>query len=237
MINRIKKFWATLGLISIELLLVVALFLFALIVFAYITYDVFGVDNTSFDEAVFEAVRPFISDTNTRIMRFTTFFATHRFLLPANIILAAYFIFRKHRWYSIRIPVVALSSYVVMALLKLFFSRPRPLDPVFRAAAGFSFPSGHAMSAVTFYGLLIYITWRNVENAFVKWVLTIALSFVILLIGFSRVYLRVHYASDVLAGFSMGLVWLVLSLWLMKRIENYTRKEIAPAVNSNKSAL
>jgi membrane-associated phospholipid phosphatase len=54
--------------------------------------------------------------------------------------------------------------------------------------------------------------------------------FFILLIGFSRVYLRVHYASDVLAGFSLGLVWLVLSLWIMKKIETYTRKEIAPAV-------
>jgi undecaprenyl-diphosphatase len=231
MISSIKKFWATLGLISIELLIVLALFAVALLAFAFISYNIFGLHQTNFDERAFRMIQPYISDTNTRIMNFITFFATHTFLLPANIILGAYFIFRKHRWYSIRIPVVAASSYIVMALLKLFFSRPRPADPVFQAAAGFSFPSGHAMSAMTFYGLLIYIVWKNVERRSLKWLLTIVLAVIILLIGFSRVYLRVHYASDVLAGFSMGLVWLVLSLWVMEKVEKYTRKEIAPAVN------
>jgi membrane-associated phospholipid phosphatase len=230
MIRTLKKFWATLGLISLELLIVLALFVVSLLAFGFITYNIFRLDETNFDANVFISLRPYITETNTQVMNFITFFATHTFLLPANIILAFYFVFKRHRWYSIKVPVVALSSYLVMALLKLYFSRPRPDDPVFRTAAGFSFPSGHAMSAMTFYGLLIYITWRNVENPFVRWLLTVLLMFFILLIGFSRVYLRVHYASDVLAGFSLGLVWLVLSLWIMKKIETYTRKEIAPAV-------
>ena len=231
MISTIKKFWATLGLISVELLVVLILFGVSLITFIFITYNIFGLDETEFDSRIFLSIHPFVNDTNTAIMRFVTFFATHSFLLPANIILAGYFIFKKHRWYSIKIPIVALSSYLVMALLKLYFSRPRPDNPVLDAAMGFSFPSGHAMSAVAFYGLLIYLVWRNVELALNRWLLTILLVVIILLIGFSRVYLRVHYASDVLAGFSMGLIWLVLSLWTMSRIERYTRKEIAPVVN------
>lgn len=236
MLRTVKKFWATLGLLSIELAIVLLLFIVALLAFSFISYNIFGLDDTNFDQQVFAKVRPFISETNTTVMRFVTFFATHTFLLPANIILAGYFLFKKHRWYSIKIPVVALSSYIVMALLKIYFNRPRPDDPVYQAAAGFSFPSGHAMSAVTFYGLLIYIVWRNVESTFSKWLLTILLAFVILLIGFSRIYLRVHYASDVLAGFSLGLVWLVLSLWIMQRVEKFTSKEIAPVVNADSTS-
>jgi membrane-associated phospholipid phosphatase len=105
------------------------------------------------------------------------------------------------------------------------------LDPVFEAARGFSYPSGHAMSAMTFYGLLIYIVWQKIENKVFRWTLIILLTSIVFLIGFSRVYLRVHYASDVLAGFSVGIIWLVISLWVMGKIENYTRKEVAPAIN------
>jgi undecaprenyl-diphosphatase len=231
--RTVKKFWAVVGLLSIEVLIIILLFIAALIAFAFITYNIFGLDKVDFDQHVFAHLRPFVTDTNTQVMYFITFFATHKFLLPANLLLAFYFIFKRHRWYSIKIPVVALSSYLVMALLKLYFSRPRPDDPVYQAAAGFSFPSGHAMSAMTFYGLLIYLTWRNIENIAARLLLCFVLICIIFLIGFSRVYLRVHYASDVLAGFSLGLVWLVASLWIMRRIENFTRKEIAPVVEEN----
>lgn len=116
----------------------------------------------------------------------------------------------------------------------MFFQRPRPLDPVYEAARGFSFPSGHSMSAMTFFGLLIFIVWDKTENKILRWLLSILLVLVIFAIGFSRVYLRVHYASDVLAGFSLGLIWLVISLWTIGKLEKYTKKEIAPVVNDNK---
>jgi undecaprenyl-diphosphatase len=119
-----------------------------------------------------------------------------------------------------------------MASLKIFFSRPRPDHPVYEAARGFSFPSGHAMSAMTFYGLIVYLVWKNVENRALRWLLTILLVLFIFLIGLSRVYLRVHYASDVMAGYSLGLVWLISSLWVMNKIENYTQKNIPEEANA-----
>ncbi len=88
------------------------------------------------------------------------------------------------------------------------------------------------MSAMTFYGLLIYLVWKNVDSVILKWILTFLLIIFIHLIGFSRIYLRVHYASDVMAGFSLGLIWLVISLLTMHRIEKYTKKEIAPEVEA-----
>ena len=233
MVRRIRKLVASIALLSIELIIVLILFAFSLITLAFIIENIFGLKNSNFDAQVFQSIRPVITDTNTRIMRFITFFATGEFLVPANILLIIYFLFiRRHRWYSLSVPVVSLGSFIVMWSLKQYFSRARPDDPVLRAAMGFSFPSGHAMSAMTFYGLLVYIIWKNVDNLTFKWILTILLIIFIHLIGFSRIYLRVHYASDVMGGFSLGLIWLVLSLWVMHRIEKYAKKKIAPEVEA-----
>lgn len=231
MVRHIKKIYASLALLSAELIIVLVLFVLSLGSLAFVINYIFELKGTSFDARAFDAVRPFISDSNTRIMRFITFFATGEFLVPANLVLAAYFLFFiRHRWYSLRVPVVSLGSFIVMWSMKLYFSRVRPEDPVYKAAMGFSFPSGHAMSAMTFYGLLIFLVWKYVQNTTVKWILTILLIIFIHLIGFSRIYLRVHYASDVIGGFSLGLIWLVLSLWAVHRIEQFTRRKIAPEV-------
>jgi membrane-associated phospholipid phosphatase len=233
MVARVRKLIASIALLSIELIIVLVLFVLSLLTFAYVINYIFNLKNTGFDSFVFDAVTPMIGDFSTSVMRFITFFGTGKFLVPANILLALYFLFlRKHRWYSLRVPVVSLGSFIMMFSLKLYFSRPRPGDPVFDAARGFSFPSGHAMSAMTFYGLLIFLVWKNVENTALRWALTILLVIFIQLIGFSRIYLRVHYASDVVAGFSLGLIWLVLSLWVMHKIEVYTRRNIAPEIEA-----
>jgi undecaprenyl-diphosphatase len=117
-----------------------------------------------------------------------------------------------------------------MFLLKLIFHRDRPLTPLLEAAKGYSFPSGHALMSITFYGLIIFLVWQNEKNIWLRWLLTILLALLIISIGVSRVYLRVHYASDVLAGFCVGLMWLLLSLWLLNKIEIYSRKKVDPVL-------
>ena len=157
-----------------------------------------------------------------------TFLGTHTFLIPANLLLTAWFLFiKKRRWYSIKVPAVALSSLLLMFILKLIFHRDRPLSPLLQVAKGFSFPSGHALMSVTFYGLLILIVWQNIQQAWLRWILSVFLVLLIMAIGLSRVYLRVHYASDVLAGFAVGLVWLLFSLWFLSKVEKYGKKNIA----------
>jgi undecaprenyl-diphosphatase len=168
-------------------------------------------------------------------MQFFTFLGTPPFMIPANILLVSYFAFiKKHKWYSIKIPVISISSLVLMLGLKQVFNRPRPLIPLVHAAQGLSFPSGHALTSMTFYGLLIYIVWERVKNRYLKWSLIVALIILIHLIGFSRIYLRVHYASDVMAGFALGLIWLVISLWALRHIERFTHKKIDPVVEEKK---
>lgn len=225
--NRAKRAWAQLALLSFELILILVLFFISVLGFAFLVNRIFRLKRTGMDNRVFNFMEKYTTDTNTGIMKFITFFGTHTFLIPANLALIAYFLFiRRHKWYSIKVPVVAIGSVTMMSLLKLFFSRPRPLTPILSEVRGFSFPSGHAMSAMTFYGLLIYLVYRYLTGAITRTVLIGFLGLFILMIGVSRIYLRVHYTSDVLAGFAMGIIWLVVSLWVMSKIEKITQREV-----------
>jgi len=171
---------------------------------------------------IFDKIKPGVSAVNNKIMLFITFLGKHQFLIPANLILIFYFLLvTKQNWFTIRVITISISSLVLMLLLKQLFQRKRPLSPLLKAAKGLSFPSGHAIMAVTFYGLMIYILQHTIDSSWLKFLATFLLILLVVLIGFSRVYLRVHYASDVLGGFIIGLLWLLISLAVIKWLEGY----------------
>lgn len=229
--ERIRKFWASLALLSVEMIAVLAIFIISLIAFVLITRRVFHLRNEALDFKVFDALEPYVNETNNQIMLAITFLGKHEFLIPANLILIAYFLFiKRHKWYSIKVPAIALSSLALMFILKNLFGRQRPLIPLLEEARGLSFPSGHALMSITFYGLLIYITYKSTENKPLKWSIISFLLVLILLIGFSRIYLRVHYTTDVMAGFATGFLWLVFSIWMINRMEKFSRRNIDPVV-------
>jgi membrane-associated phospholipid phosphatase len=226
-----SKFWASLALLSIDVLIIMIMFIISMIGFIWIAKYVFLDDKTEFDDNAFAFLQGWVSDFNTDIMNFFTLLGKHEFLVPAHIVLIGWFLFiRRHRWYSIKVPVIGVSSGLIMIFLKDIFQRQRPLIPLLEPVGGLSFPSGHALCSMTFFGLLIYFVWRHVEKPMVKYFLTFVLAITILMIGLSRVYLRVHHASDVLAGFAFGLIWLVLSLKILEAMENKTKKKVGPVV-------
>ncbi len=102
-------------------------------------------------------------------------------------------------------------STILNQLLKFAIQRPRP-DVSLRLVeiGGFSFPSGHSMAAMAFFGLFIWLSWHHVHDRRVRAGLTALLCVAIAAVGFSRVYLGVHYASDVLGGFCASLIWLTV---------------------------
>ena len=104
-------------------------------------------------------------------------------------------------------------------ILKLLFSRPRPFELMLIEETGYSFPSGHAMLSLAFYGFLIYIVWKVNLSKMVKKILTAFLIILILLIGVSRIYLGVHYPSDILGGFAISLVYLIIFIKLVKKYD------------------
>lgn len=227
----VKKFWAGVALLSVEMAVIFGVFFLSLYAFIFMTRTVFLLRNEDMDNRVFDVLKPYINDTNTGIMNFITFFGKHEFLIPANLLLIGYYLFiKKHRWYSIKIPTIVISSMLLMFGLKRVFARERPEGQLLEAAENFSFPSGHALMSVTFYGLLAYITWHSVKNKTARGVIIALLILWILLIGLSRLYLRRHYYSDVVAGLAMGFLWLVLSLKVIRQIEKRGKTVLDPIV-------
>ncbi|MEJ8758224.1 phosphatase PAP2 family protein [Pontibacter sp. H259] len=225
-----KKLAAGIALFTVELLFVWLLFIACVFVFFYISSQIAQGDELGVDDAAFDFAASIATPGFSNFIEFITFFASRQFLTPAALLLVAYFVFvRKHRWYSLKVPVVALGSITLNVVLKYFFDRPRPLLPL-TEASGLSFPSGHTMVAASFYGLLIYLVWHNVKKLWLRYVLIAFLSVFVIIIGFSRIYLRVHYATDVLAGFAAGFMWVVIGIYILRRLERYSRKEITPVL-------
>jgi membrane-associated phospholipid phosphatase len=172
------------------------------------------------DLAIFEKIRGLTNHRTNQFMLFITFLGKHQFLVPANLLLIFYFLLMtRQTWFSVRVVAIALSSLVLMLVLKRLFKRKRPLSPLLKAARGLSFPSGHAIMAVSFYGLIIYCILHSGWEVNTEILMTTLLVLLILLIGFSRIYLRVHYSSDVIAGFIIGFIWLMISLFVIGKAE------------------
>ena len=226
-----KKALALFALFTVELLFIWSVFISCLVLFFFLAREILHGQEVDFDMIAFAFADSLGTPAFDSFMKSITFFASRDFIVGASLVLIFYFLFiRRHRWYSIKVPVIAIGSISLNLILKFLFERERPIIPHLVKSYGLSFPSGHAMISASFYGLLIYLVWVNVKNPLKRWVLVVALALFIMLIGFSRVYLHVHYASDVLAGFAAGLLWVIIAVYVLKRIERYSRRNIAPIV-------
>ncbi|WP_426490738.1 phosphatase PAP2 family protein [Hymenobacter sp. 102] len=194
------------------------------VAFLALSREVFDQDAATFDAEAFRWTRQLLGPDRQNWVEAVTFLASRNFITAAGCLLINWFLLmRRHRWYSLLVPVVALGSITLNLVLKQLYNRPRPLLPL-TSASGLSFPSGHAMISASFYGLLIYLVWTNVRRPVWRYGVVVALSLLILLIGLTRVYLRVHYATDVLAGFTAGLGWLVVAIPVLKQLEIQAKK-------------
>ncbi|WP_413465972.1 phosphatase PAP2 family protein [Metabacillus litoralis] len=101
---------------------------------------------------------------------------------------------------------------MLVQLLKHTYQRERPSIIEVIDAVGYSFPSGHAMVSLIFYGFLTYIMARKTSSKALKWSITSLASILVLSIGLSRVYLEAHYPSEIVVGYLAGSVWLILNL-------------------------
>ncbi len=115
----------------------------------------------------------------------------------------------------VNVGAVAVFCWIVKHIVK----RPRPEGIALIEETGFSFPSAHTMGSVVFYGFLIFLIWKYLKNKPLKITLTIVLSIFAIMIGYTRVYLGVHYATDVLAGMFAGIAYLAVAIVLFVVLE------------------
>ena len=206
--------------ISLRFLIAAGVFILFLILFAVIADEMVLEKENNFDELAFRKLAGITNASTTRVMGFITFFGSTSFLLPAYILLIGYFLlFKKTRRLSLDIAATGITSTILLFAAKDVFHRQRPFHPLVLNVNGFSFPSGHSFCSFTFFGLLIYILWNHKINAGAKWALTIFFFLFATAIAVSRVYLHVHYASDVIAGFCLCITWLSISFWIMRKFE------------------
>ena len=179
-----------------------------LIGFLALAEDVFNKEIMNGDIIGYKVVSTFlISDFATPIAKFVTNFGGAIFLIILTI---ALFILIKNKKIGVSIFLNLALITILNQLLKRILQRPRPTEYRIIEETGYSFPSGHSMVSMAFYGYLIYLIYKYVKNKYVKWISIVLLSILICSIGVSRIYLGVHYTSDVLGGFFISISYLII---------------------------
>jgi undecaprenyl-diphosphatase len=179
-------------------------------------------DSRRFDRAVLLWIHSNFPGWLEEPMRIVTALGYYWVVLPLLALVALLFYRRGWKLSAILLTVSSVGSFLLTAILKSVFERARPelFDSGYHASF-YSFPSGHATIAVGFYGMLTLILGYRLRG-FARWAVVLSGVLVVLLIGFSRLYLGVHYPTDVLAGYLSALLWLVCvgavyALWLSIR--------------------
>lgn len=181
--------------------------------------DLYALDGEARDMAT-----SFASPALTTFMEWTTALGSVWVAVGITLVLAVVLAYRKHLWAVFALGLVMGPGEGLVYALKFFFERVRPMDKLVHAG-GYSFPSGHSFTAAALYGFIIYLLWsRHLSTRHLgrglRIAVTVVLALVILGVGVSRIYLRVHYFTDVVGGFALAAGWLLAVMTLVRLFRN-----------------
>lgn len=183
------------------------LFFIGVLLFLVITEHLLAQELDTFDQMVYDFVIRIKNPIVTSFFKGITYFGNVFWLIAIVFLL---FLFFREKPYSIWM----LTSLIIITLLnvglKSLFMRPRPEGIRLIEEFGYSFPSGHSMISMACYGLLAYLAFKKMKKPMFRFISCTCLILLIFLIGISRIYLGVHYASDVLAGFAFSISYLIV---------------------------
>ncbi len=171
-------------------------------------------DIYKFDDFVYKYVSLIISPKMTTFLKIITNLGSAATVISLCVISL---IFLKNKIYGKLIALNLVIIAVLNVIIKNLVERPRPTGYNIIDETGYSFPSGHSMVSMAFYGFAIYLVYRYIKNRNIKIILISLISLLILLIGISRIYLGVHYASDVAEGFCISITYLILFVHILSR--------------------
>lgn len=186
-----------------------------LILFSIFAYKIVMDKSIYIDKIVYDFICDnFMSERMTNIVKILTSLGSALVVIILTIVL---FIAIKNKRIAVSIVINLIVITILNNLLKIIFLRPRPNVNNLILESGYSFPSGHSATGMAFYGYLIYLIYKYVNNKKIKIPLIIFLSLIIVAIGLSRIYLGVHYASDVLGGFLLAIVYLIIFITIANK--------------------
>lgn len=185
-----------------------------IILFLIIGLHIIEIDNNIVDKTIYNLIISLKSDIVTKIFKIITSFAGIPFMVIVSIIVL--FIKKlKHNRFIIILNLI--NDVVLNNVLKLIFKRDRPIDIMLVEESGYSFPSGHTMVACIFYGFIIYLVNKSKYTRKTKIIINSILTILILLIGVSRIYLGVHYATDVIGSYLIGISYLIIFIHFVEK--------------------
>ncbi len=176
---------------------------FLIILFGILTYLVINDYARIIDNGVYNFIHSFSSPLLDKFMKVYTQLAGPTILFC--IALSLWYIFRKKKGILIFINLCLV--FILNTIVKVIIGRERPIDINLITETGYSFPSGHAMVSMAFYGYIAYMIGQKLKKK--RWLSYTVCGLLILFIGISRVYLGVHFATDILAGWTAGLLFLI----------------------------
>jgi membrane-associated phospholipid phosphatase len=194
----------------------VFLFFFSVTALILVTNKLIENELSPFDNLIYDTLSKLISEDRTDLMKIISDMGSVYILGAEAVVLLLFFWLKpKYRFHGKMIVVNLIAVSLLNLLFKTIFHRARPDILQLVSAGGYSYPSGHSMISAAFYGYLVYLSLLYMKKPW-KYFLSCGLLLLILSIGISRIYLGVHYASDVIAGFLTSLSWLTLFITLTK---------------------
>jgi len=167
----------------------------------------------NFDSFIDSAIRN--NSTLDNLAKFITDIASTTIIVILFLLLLSILIYRKKIYEGFFAVASIVGSFILGYLVKLLVARARPESSIIEET-GYSFPSGHALKALIFFSLLIYLFKNDIKSVVLRNIFVSVNVLLIILIGFSRVYLHVHWASDIIGSWLLGLFWLYLMIFLFK---------------------
>ncbi len=185
----------------------IVVFLISLFTFLYLTNNYETMWIREIDEGLLEWLINHTQTVTVFIFEIITVMANWQTIVLGSLILL---ITMRDKLMVLLVSSITGLVFIVNETLKAMFERPRPNVMHLTHATGYSMPSGHALCAMVFYGLIMVFFVSKIEDKRYRNLSYVLLSILIVLIGFSRVFLRVHFLSDVLAGLSLGLMIIMI---------------------------
>ncbi len=212
---------------GLPLTLLGAAFLYILLLLAGVVEDVLAMDPiVALDTRIENLLYAFRDPLLVKVFLWITLLANTKIVLCVALLLVVTFFLWNKREFVIPLMVTMTGSVMFNLLGKVAFHRQRPAGVGVYAEASFSFPSGHSATAAALYGFAVYYLWRQAATWGMRLNILFAGIFVVAAIGFSRLYLGVHFLSDVMGGYLLGLLWLIIGIYTA---ELEARKERPPA--------
>ena len=179
-----------------------------------------------FDKVIISHIHDLVTPRVRGIMIFISFLGSAKFYVPVGIGVVVYFIKKQYYINAIVLVNALLGSAIINYLVKLYYTRVRPEEYFQITETGFSFPSGHSMVAISSYFVLTYLLFRKQKWEFKKNVAWLSTLVLVLCIGFSRIYLGVHWPTDVIGGFSLGFIWVNVNIIIVEMLDRKYEKTI-----------